>query len=220
MFRSSSRQSANTGMPPAARIACTVAANVSEGTTTSAPRTPTASRARCRAAVPELTATHWRARTKEATAFSKRATTGPMPSQPLRRTASTADTSRGPIDGRARGIRMSATSLTPRSTSASAVPARNRPAAPQAVTGKRRGQGDRTSRGTAIERCFEERTAALQRAAVGNSFRLASVESRTGRSGRTSLRASSSGSPGPRGSLTWPRATTERSTAIAISKPL
>jgi len=59
-----------------------------------------------------------------------------------------------------------------------------------------------------------------QDAAVGYSLRFASAESSTGASGSAFFSASISGSPGPSGSRTCPRATTERRTPIAISKPL
>ena len=54
--------SANTGVPPAWMIALTVAQNVSGVVMTSRPASmPAASSERCRAAVPELTATAWAA---------------------------------------------------------------------------------------------------------------------------------------------------------------
>src|SRR5574340_577253 len=65
---------------------------------------PSASRARWRAAVAELTATAWRTPSRAATASSKRKLRSPVVSQPESRTSRTAARSAGPREGRWKGM--------------------------------------------------------------------------------------------------------------------
>ena len=82
-------------------IACTQPQNVSEGTITSSPvLTPMASRARCKAAVPELTATTWLAPRYNFSRPSNSITNWPCPSQPVPKTSLIRCNSSSPSEGR------------------------------------------------------------------------------------------------------------------------
>ncbi len=86
--------SANTGVAPEWTTTAAVAANVSEGTTTSSPgRSRTAAQISCSAAVPLATAIACAVPTEAAKAASNSATAGPCESQPDRYAAATASTS-------------------------------------------------------------------------------------------------------------------------------
>lgn len=101
----SGSMSANTGVAPVSATELAVAAKVKDGTITSSPGpTPAASRPRCSALVPELTATHGRPSTSAENSSSNAATSGPCTTMPLARTRSTARRSSSPIIGFAAGI--------------------------------------------------------------------------------------------------------------------
>ena len=100
MFRSESRTSAKTGVAPAWTITFAVAGQVMGVVITSSPGpTPTASSARCSAAVPDATASTWSAWTYSAKRRSSSAARGPVVNQPERRVSATASISSSPIAG-------------------------------------------------------------------------------------------------------------------------
>src|SRR5262245_21690486 len=100
IFRSESRTSAKTGVAPAWTITLAVAGQVIGVVITSSPGpTPTASSARCSAAVPEATASTCSAWTYSAKRRSSSAARGPVVSQPERRVSATASISSSPIAG-------------------------------------------------------------------------------------------------------------------------
>jgi hypothetical protein len=95
-----SSTSANTGVAPTYRTAFAVAMNDSEGTITSSPGpTPTASMARCRPVVQELTAMPCAAPTRAANVSSNVATRGPCATQPERTASAAACASSSPSNG-------------------------------------------------------------------------------------------------------------------------
>ena len=76
--------SANTGSAPTRRTALADAAKENDGTITSSPAPmPSAIKARCKAEVPELTATQCRPPTTSENSASKAATSGPWTTFPL-----------------------------------------------------------------------------------------------------------------------------------------
>src|SRR6186713_1754297 len=100
MLRSESRTSANTGVAPVWTMTFAVAGQVIGDVITSSPGpTPTASSARCKAAVPEATASTCSASTNSAKRRSSSAAFGPVVSQPDRRVSATAAISSSPIAG-------------------------------------------------------------------------------------------------------------------------
>ncbi len=100
MFRSESRTSAKTGVAPAWTITFAVAGQVIGLVITSSPgSTPTASKERWRAAVPDATASAYSAPTYSAKRRSSSAAFGPVVSQPERRVSETAAISSSPIAG-------------------------------------------------------------------------------------------------------------------------
>src|SRR4051794_25300073 len=100
MFRSPSRMSAKTGVAPQCTITFAVAGHVSAVVITSSPgRTPTASRARWSAAVPDETASTWFASRYSAARRSSSAARGPVVSQPDRIVSATASISSSPTAG-------------------------------------------------------------------------------------------------------------------------
>ena len=103
--------SANTGVAPVIATEFAVAAKVKEGTMTSSPGPiPAASSPRCRAEVPELTATARVPGTSAAAnSSSKAATCGPWAIMPVRMTAATASISSSPMSGRAGGMKARVT---------------------------------------------------------------------------------------------------------------
>ncbi len=88
-------------------------------------------------------------------------------------------------------------------------------AAPRGVPGQSPGPGSQGPQAP-VGSGAKPRTASY----LKYSDRLASAPSSTAACGSTRSSAASSGSPGPSGSLTCPRAITERNAAMAISKPL
>src|SRR5262245_7629647 len=103
-FSVSDRQSASTGRAPRYVTTSPVAVKVYVGMTTSSPAlTPTASRARCRAAVAELTARAWRARRAFAKSCWNCRTLGPVVNHPDRSVSPTSATSSSLMDGRWNG---------------------------------------------------------------------------------------------------------------------
>src|SRR5829696_137475 len=119
MFRSPSRTSANTGVAPAWTITFAVAGHVTGVVTTSSPGpTPSASSARCIAAVPDATAITWSASRYSAERRSSWADRGPVVSQPDRSVSATAATSSSPTAGgwkpRGRSLRLRDFSPEPR----------------------------------------------------------------------------------------------------------
>src|SRR6185436_9369945 len=103
-FSVSDRQSASTGRAPRYVTTSPVAVKVYVGMTTSSPAlTPTASRARCSAAVAELTARAWRARRAFAKSCWNCRTLGPVVNHPDRSVSATSATSSSLMDGRWNG---------------------------------------------------------------------------------------------------------------------
>ena len=99
-FKVSGRQSTSFGLACKCNTTAAVAAKVSVGTRTSSPALiPTASSARCRAEVAELTATACRQPRYRAKSSSNCLTLGPVVSQPERRVSTTAWISSSPISG-------------------------------------------------------------------------------------------------------------------------
>src|SRR6266511_1226007 len=97
--------STNTGRAPTNSAAFAEATNVNGEVMISSPSPiPCPSMVRCRAAVPELTATACLTPHQAANSRSNDSTTGPCASWPLSRTSSTACFSSGPICGDATGI--------------------------------------------------------------------------------------------------------------------
>ena len=100
MFRSASRTSANTGVAPVWTITFAVAGHVIGVVITSSPGpTPSATSARCIAAVPEETASACFAPTYSAKRRSSSAARGPVVSQPERSVSATAAISSSPTAG-------------------------------------------------------------------------------------------------------------------------
>src|SRR5262245_47856038 len=100
MFRSVSRTSAKTGVAPVWTITFAVAGQVIGVVITSSPGpTPSATRARCIAAVPDDTARACLAPTYSAKRRSSSAALGPVVSQPERIASATAATSSSPTAG-------------------------------------------------------------------------------------------------------------------------
>src|SRR3954463_6871313 len=100
MLSVSSRMSANTGVAPVCTITFAVAGHVSEDVITSSPGpTPSATSDRCRAAVPEETASTCFASRYSRMRASSSAVRGPVVSQPDRRVAATASISASEIAG-------------------------------------------------------------------------------------------------------------------------
>ena len=98
--RSSSPTSANAGSAPARRTADAVGEQELAAVTTESPRPiPSAARATWSAAVPEATATQWRAPTNPANSDSKASVSGPRMRRPDRRTRRTADRTSSSISG-------------------------------------------------------------------------------------------------------------------------
>ena len=105
MLKVAASMSTNTGVAPQCRTLLAVAMNEWLTVTTSSPgRTPTASSARCSAAVPLDTAHACGAPTNPANSRSNAATSGPCITQPDSSTRATAAASSGPSSGRAMGI--------------------------------------------------------------------------------------------------------------------
>ena len=97
-------QSTRTGRAPRCSITAPVAVNVMGEVITSSPgRTPTASSARCSAAVQDVTARACRQPRKPANASSNASARGPVVSQPDRRHSTTAAISSSPSMGTAKG---------------------------------------------------------------------------------------------------------------------
>src|SRR5438034_11787018 len=100
MFKSPGRTSANTGVAPQWTITFAVAGQVSEVVITSSPgRTPTASRARWSAAVPDESARTCSASSSSPARRSSSAALGPLVSQPERIASAAAATSSSPTAG-------------------------------------------------------------------------------------------------------------------------
>src|SRR5215213_891075 len=100
MLRSSSRTSTNTGVAPAWTITFAVAGHVIGVVITSSPApTPSATRERWSAAVPEASASTYSASTYSAKRRSSSAAAGPLVSQPERSVSATAAISSSPIAG-------------------------------------------------------------------------------------------------------------------------
>ena len=100
MFRSASRTSAKTGVAPVWTITFAVAGQVIGVVITSSPGpTPSATSARCIAAVPDATASACFAPTYSAKRRSSSAARGPVVSQPERIASATAATSSSPTAG-------------------------------------------------------------------------------------------------------------------------
>src|SRR2546425_10422492 len=105
--------SAKTGRAPTNSAALAEATKVKGDEISSSPSLrPCASIVRCRAAVPELTATAWATPHHAANSDSNFSTSGPCASCPLSRTASTARRSSSPISGAATGIIFSVSNST------------------------------------------------------------------------------------------------------------
>ena len=100
MFRSASRTSTKTGVAPVWTITFAVAGQVIGVVITSSPGpTPSATSARCIAAVPEATASTCSASRYSAIRSSSSAARGPVVSQPERSVSATAAISSSPIAG-------------------------------------------------------------------------------------------------------------------------
>src|SRR5258707_6988197 len=100
MFRSSSRTSAKTGVAPEWTMTFAVAGHVIGVVITSSPGpTPSATSARCIAAVPDATASTCSASSTSAARRSSSADFGPVVSQPDRSVSATASISSSPIAG-------------------------------------------------------------------------------------------------------------------------
>src|SRR5262245_53213989 len=103
-FSVSDRQSASTGRAPRYVTTSPVAVKVYVGMTTSSPAlTPTASRARCSAAVAELTGRAWRTGRAFAKSCWNCRTLGPVVNHPDRSVSATSATSSSLMDGRWNG---------------------------------------------------------------------------------------------------------------------
>ena len=108
MLRVSGSQSTSTGIPPRCSITAAVAVKVIGVVITSSPGpTPTASSARCSAAVHELTAIACLACAQAANSCSNSRTFCPVVSHPERRQVSTPSISSSPINGAANGRNVS-----------------------------------------------------------------------------------------------------------------
>ena len=100
--------STSTGRAPTSATTFAVAGNVYAGTITSSPGPiPSASAARCSAAVPDDTATACSTSHARATSASSSATFGPIVSCPVPSTSATSASSSAPTSGQARRIRAS-----------------------------------------------------------------------------------------------------------------
>src|SRR5438132_8647837 len=100
MFRSSSRTSTKTGVAPVCTITFAVAGQVIGEVTTSSPGpTPSATRERCNAAVPDASASTCSASRNSVIRRSSSAARGPLVSQPDRRVSVTSAISSSPIAG-------------------------------------------------------------------------------------------------------------------------
>ena len=100
MFRSESRTSTKTGVAPVCTTTLAVAGQVIGVVITSSPGPrPRPTRERCMAAVPEATASAWRAPVSSASRRSSSSARGPLVSQPLSSVSVTAAISSGPIAG-------------------------------------------------------------------------------------------------------------------------
>src|SRR3989440_2204537 len=100
MFRSESLTSAKTGVAPVWTITFAVAGQVIGDVTTSSPGpTPSATSDRCRAAVPEASASTCSASRNSAIRRSSSSARGPLVSQPERRVSVTSAISSSPIAG-------------------------------------------------------------------------------------------------------------------------
>src|ERR1051326_2854387 len=109
-FKVSGSTSQKIGVAPTCSITCTAEQNVSGEVMTASPLPiPSASRERCNAAVPELTASASGAWTNCAKSCSKRFTFGPVVIQSERRVSTTSLISSSPINGGEKGRNLSRT---------------------------------------------------------------------------------------------------------------